>query len=133
MLSFSLAKLVITTYLSSSFACFVLLVLISHLFVMCFWFYVLLRCLFDSGWKISFDQMQPQSMTLMYVVNIPKYFGDLNIVIFVGICTEPFYDVNMDVVNLFTNSFFFVFCDIELYCIDVLYQFKCVNIIFSIF
>jgi len=77
--------------------------------------------------------MQPQSMTLMYVVNIPKYFGDLNIVIFVGICTEPFYDVNMDVVNLFTNSFFFVFCDIELYCIDVLYQFKCVNIIFSIF
>ena len=35
-----------------------LFVLISRLCAMCFDFPVLVRCLFDSGWKISFEQVQ---------------------------------------------------------------------------
>jgi len=31
-----------------------------------------------------------------------EYFGDINIVIFVGIDTLPFYAINIDVVSLFT-------------------------------
>jgi hypothetical protein len=34
------------------------------------------------------------------------YSGDLNIVICVGICTLPFYAINMDAVSLFTDSSF---------------------------
>ena len=56
-----------------------------------------------------------------------EYFGDLNtvmLVIFVGIGTLPFYAINMDVVSLFTNSSFLFLANLNLYCIDVLYQFE---------
>jgi len=53
-----------------------------------------------------------------------EYSGDFNIVIFVGIGTLPFYAVNMDVVSLFTDSSFLFLANLDLYCIDVLYQFK---------
>jgi len=51
------------------------------------------------------------------------YFGDLNTVIFVGICILSFY-ANMDVVSLFTGSSFLFLPNLDLYCIDVLYQFE---------
>jgi len=53
-----------------------------------------------------------------------EYFGDMNIIIFVGICTLPFYANNMDAVSLFTNSFVLFLVNLDLYCIDVLYQFE---------
>jgi len=56
-----------------------------------------------------------------------EYFGDLNIVIlviFVGISTPPFYVINMDAVSLFTDSSFLFLANLDLYCIDVLYQFE---------
>jgi len=56
-----------------------------------------------------------------------EYSGDFNIVIlviFVGIDTLPFYVINMDVVNLFTDSSFLFLANLNLYCIDVLYQFE---------
>jgi len=54
-----------------------------------------------------------------------EYFGDLNIiilVIFVRICTLLFYAINMDAVSLFTDSSFLFFANLDLYCINVLYQ-----------
>jgi len=56
-----------------------------------------------------------------------EYFGDMNIVIlviFVGICTLPFYAINMDVVSLFTDLSFLFLANLDLYCIDVLSQFE---------
>jgi len=53
-----------------------------------------------------------------------EYSGDINIVIFVGIGTLPFYAINMDVVSLFTCSSFLFLANLDLYCIDVLYQFE---------
>jgi len=51
----------------------------------------------------------------------------LNIVILVvvlGIGTLPFYAINMDDVSLFTDSSFLFLANLDLYCIDVLYQFE---------
>ncbi|AES87136.1 transmembrane protein, putative [Medicago truncatula] len=53
-----------------------------------------------------------------------EYSGDINIVIFIGIGTLPFYAINMDVVSLFTDSSFLFLANLNLYCIDVLYQFE---------
>ncbi|AES63810.1 transmembrane protein, putative [Medicago truncatula] len=50
------------------------------------------------------------------------YSGDLNIVICVGICTLPFYAINMDVVSLFTDSSFLFLAN--LHYIEVLYKFE---------
>ena len=99
-------------------------------------FISLLSAMFDSGWKVSFEQVQIRSMTMTLAsstlqIQIHKYFGDFNIVIlviFVGIGTLPFYAINMDVVSLFTNSFFSFFGNLNLYCIDVLYEFEWMNI-----
>jgi len=46
------------------------------------------------------------------------------LVIFVGICTLPFYAINMDVVSLFTDLSFLFLANLDLYCIDVLSQFE---------
>ena len=93
--------------------CTTLFDLISRLCAVCFWFPVLVRCLFDPGWKISFEQLQIRSVTMTLASSTlqiqRQYFGDLNIVmlvIFVGISTFPFYAINMDVVSLFTDSSF---------------------------
>jgi len=62
-----------------------------------------------------------------------EYFGNLNIVIlviFVGIDTLTFYAINMDVVSLFTESSFLFLANLDLYCIDVLYQFELMNIFY---
>ena len=62
-----------------------------------------------------------------------EYSGDLDIVIlviFVGIGTLPFYAINMDVVSLFTDSSFLFLANLDLYFIDVLYQFKWMNIVY---
>jgi len=48
----------------------------------------------------------------------------LNIAIFVGIYTLPLYAINMDVVSLFVDSFFLFLAILNLYSIDVLYQFE---------
>jgi len=56
-----------------------------------------------------------------------EYSRDMNIVIlviFVGISTLSFYAINMDVVSLFTYSSFSFLAYLDLYCIDVLYQFE---------
>jgi len=115
-----------------------LFVLISRLCAVCFWFPILVRCFFDSGWKISFEQVQIWSMTMTLVsstlqIRRHEYSGDINIVIlviFVGIGTLPFYAINMDVVSLFTYSSFLFLANLDLYCIDVLYQFEWISFIF---
>ncbi|AES80273.1 transmembrane protein, putative [Medicago truncatula] len=69
--------------------------------------------------------MQIQPMTLAsstLQIRRHGYSGYLNIVIFVGLCTLPFYAINMDVVSLFTDSSFLFLAN--LYYIDVLYQFE---------
>ncbi|RHN44057.1 hypothetical protein MtrunA17_Chr7g0215211 [Medicago truncatula] len=56
-----------------------------------------------------------------------EYSGDTNIVILVivvGICTFPFYAINMDAMSLFTDSSFLFLANLDLYYIDVLYQFE---------
>jgi len=114
-----------------------LFVLISHFCAVCFWFLVLMRCLFDSGWKISFEKVQIRSMPMTLTpstlqIRRHEYFRDLNIVIlviFVGIDTLSFYAINIDVVSLFTDSSFSFLTNLNLYCIDVLYQFEWINII----
>jgi len=116
-----------------------LFVLISRHCAVCFWFPVLVRCLFDSDWKISFEQVYIRSMTMtlasstLQIRRRYEYSGDFNIVvlvIFVGICTLPFYAINMDVVCLFTDSFFLFLANLNLYCIDVIYQFEWMNIVY---
>jgi len=68
-------------------------------------------------------QIQPMTLALSTLqIRRHGYSGDFNIVIFVGLCTLPFYAINMDVVSLFTDlSFLFL---ANLYCIDVPYQFE---------
>jgi hypothetical protein len=115
-----------------------LFVLISRLCAVCFLFPVLVRCLFDSGWKISFEQVHIRSMTMTSAsstlqIRRHEYSGDLNIVIlvkFVGIDTSMFYAINMDAVSLFTDSSFLFLANMDLYCIDVLYQFEWMNIVY---
>jgi len=46
------------------------------------------------------------------------------LVIFVGMGTLLFYAINIDVVSLFTDSSFLFLANLDLYCIDVLYQFE---------
>jgi len=115
-----------------------LFVLIFRLCVVCFLFPVFVQCLFDSSWKVSFEQVQIRSMTMTLAssslqIRRHEYFGDSNIVIlviFVGIGTLPFYAINMDAVSLFTNSSFLFLANLDLYCIDVLYQFEWMNIVY---
>jgi len=93
---------------------------------------------FYSGWKISFEQVQIRSMTMTLAsstlqIRRHEYFGDIIIiilVIFVGIGILPFYAINMDVVSLFTDSSFFFLANLDLYYIDVLYQFEWINIVY---
>ncbi|AES61589.1 transmembrane protein, putative [Medicago truncatula] len=68
-----------------------------------------IRYLIGSDCQISFDPVQIQSMIVeSSTLQIQRhgYSGDLKIVICVGICTLPFYAINMDVVSLFTYSSF---------------------------
>ena len=89
-----------------------------------------MRCLFDSGRKISFEQVQIRSMTMTLAsstlqIRRHEYSGDFNIVIlviFVSIGTLSFYAINMDVVSLFTDSSFLFLTNFH--CIGVLYQFE---------
>jgi len=134
------------TYFLFSFVCFCDFVVSERLclfwfpvFVRCvFLFPVLVRYLFDSGWKISFEQVQIQSMTMTLAsstlqIRRHEYFGNLIIVIlviFVGIYTLTFYAINMDAVSLFTDSSFLFLANLNFYCIDVLYQFKWMNIVY---
>jgi len=56
-----------------------------------------------------------------------EYFGDINIVILVisvGIGRLSFYAINMDDVSLFTDSSFLFLANLDLYRIDVRYQFE---------
>jgi len=56
-----------------------------------------------------------------------EYSGDINIVIlviFVRIDTLPFYAINMDAVSLFTDSSSLFLANLNLYCINILYQFE---------
>jgi len=48
----------------------------------------------------------------------------VTLVIFVGMSTLPFYAINMDDVSLFTDLSFSFLANLDLYCIDVLYQFE---------
>jgi len=115
--------------------CTTMLVFISRLCAVCFLFPVLVWCLFDSGWKITFEQMQIQSTTLAsstLQIHMHEYSGDLNIVILVDICIMLFYAINMYVASLFAHSSFLFLANMNLYCIDVLYQFKWMNIIYFV-
>ena len=96
-------------------------VLISRICAVCFWFPVLVQCLFDSGWKINFEQVQIRSMTMTLAsstlqIRRHEYSGDMNIVIlfiFVGIGTLPFYAINMDDVSLFSDSSFLFLANLD--------------------
>jgi len=57
-----------------------------------------------------------------------RYSGGLNIVICVSFSTLSFYVVNMNVVSLLTDSSFLFLANFH--CIDVLYQFEWMNIVF---
>ena len=107
-----------------------LLVLIFCLCAVCFLFSVFMWCLFYSGWKINFEHVYIQSMTLTSST-LPilsyEYSIHLNIFIFVNICTLSFYAINIVVVSLFINSTFLIFATLNLYCIDVLYQFEWIS------
>jgi len=46
------------------------------------------------------------------------------------ICTLSFHVINMDVLSLFTDSSFSFLVNLDLYCIDVLYQFEWMNIVY---
>jgi len=100
-----------------------------------FVFLVFPRYLIVLDCQISFDLVQIESMTLAsstLQIRRHGYSGDLNIniVICVGICTLPFYAINMDVVSLFTNSSFLFLAN--LHYIDALYQFEWMNIIYFV-
>jgi len=89
---------------------------VRHLCATLFVFLVSLKYLIASDCQISFDPVQIQSMTLVSsTLQIWKhgYSGDLNIVICVGICTLPFYVINMDVVS--HRFIIFVFSEFALY------------------
>jgi len=130
----------VISHIVSFFVCFCDFVVSERLclfwfpvFVRCFLFPVLVRYLFDLSWKISFKQVQIQSMTLAsstLQIQRHEYFRDFNIVIFIGIFTLPFYAINMDVVSLFTDSSFLFLANLNLYCINVLHQFEWVNIVY---
>jgi len=95
--------------------CTTLLVLISSLFDVSYLFTVLVRCLFDSGWKISFEKVHIQSMILKsstLEIRRQEYSGALNIVLFEVIDTLPYYAINMDVVSFISNSSFSFFTSI---------------------
>ena len=90
-----------------------------------FVFSLLFRCLFRSDCQISFDPVQIQPMTLAsstLQIRRDDYSGDFNIIIFVDLCTLPFYVINMDAVSFFASSSFLFLAN--LYCIDILYQFE---------
>jgi len=98
---------------------------VRHLCATLFVFPISLRYLIGSGCQISFDPVQIQSMILTsstLQIRRHGYSRDLNIVICVGICTLPFYAINMDDVSMFTytSSLFLA----NLHYIDVLYQFE---------
>ena len=98
-----------------------------------YWFFVFVWCLFDSGWNISFEQMHIQSMTLVsstLQIRRHEYFKDFNIVIFKDIDTLSFYAINMDIVILFAKSPFLFLANLNLYCINILYQFEWINIFY---
>ena len=69
--------------------------------------------------QISFDPMQIQPITLAsstLQIRMHDYFGDFNIVIFVGLCTLPIYSINIDVVSLFANSSFLFLANLYYRC-----------------
>jgi hypothetical protein len=136
-----LIKLVVFTYFQSSFICFCDFVVFAwpclfwYLFLcaVCFWFVVLVRCLFDSCWTVSFEQVHIQSITLAsstLQTRKREYSRDLNIVIFVGLGTMSFYAININVVILFAYSFFLFLATLNLYCIDVISRFEWMNIVY---
>jgi len=96
-----------------------------------FIFLVSFRYLFDLDCQVSLDPVHIQSMILAsstLQIWIHGYSGILNIVICAGFCILPFYAINIDVVSLFADSSFLFLAN--LYCIDVLYQFELMNIIY---
>ena len=96
-----------------------------------FVFFVFFRCLFNSDCQINFNPVQIQPMTLaLSTLHILRhsYSGYFNIVIIVSLCTLSFYSINMDVVSLPTSSSLLLLTN--LYCIDILYQFEWMNVIF---
>lgn len=93
---------------------------------------ILVWCLSNSSWKISFNLVHIQSLTLTLStlhIWMHKYYKNLNIVIVVGLCILLFYSINMDVV-IYSQIHLFYFVTLNLYSINVLYQFKLINIIF---
>jgi len=85
-----------------------LFILIYRLCVVRFLYFVLVWCLFDSGWNISFSQVHSINDFASSTLQIWKhwYVGGLNIIIFVGTCTMSFCAINMDVVSFFRDLSF---------------------------
>jgi len=114
----------LTRFLFCDFVVFVRRLFVRRLCA-AFVFLVSLRYLIGS---MQFQSMTLASSTLQ--IRRHGYSGDLNIVICVGICTLPFYAINMDVVSLFTDSSFLFLAN--LHYTDILYQFEWMNIIYFI-
>jgi len=91
------------------------LIVFSHLF----------RYLFVSDCQISFASVHIQIMILvstMLQIQRHDYSRDFSTVICVGLCTLPFYAINIDAVSLFTDSPFFCFyriCIASMYSINL--------------
>jgi hypothetical protein len=96
------------------------------------WFPALLRCSFDSYWKIGSRQLQIQSMIWTSTLQIRRhgYFGDFNFIILFVVGILPLYAINLDAVSLFADSSFMFLANVEYVIVfDVIYQFEWMNII----
>jgi len=60
-----------------------------------------------------------------FIYKCPREISNVGILVtFVDICTLPFYAIIMDDMSLFTYSSFLFLANLDLHCIDVLYQFE---------
>jgi hypothetical protein len=95
--------------------CAVYFVVSSLYVVFCFLFFV--RCSFVSGWRISFNLVQIQSISTLVSSTLQirrhGYSGHFNIIIFVGLCNLSFYAINTDTASLFAWFIPFVFSDFK--------------------
>jgi hypothetical protein len=114
---------------------------------------VFVRRSFVSGWRINFDLVQIQLMSIlmssMLQIQRHGYSEHFNMVIFIGLCNLPFHAINMDTVSLFADLCFLflanfkknnntpirhaAFCSVIFLIILMFFKNKYYNIIFLLY
>jgi hypothetical protein len=91
----------------------------------------ILRCSFDSYWKIGFSQLQIQSMIWASTLQIRshRYSGHFNFIILFVVGILPLYAINSDAVSMFADSSFTFLVILNMWLYDVFYQFEWMNIV----